>query len=187
MILVSFVTTGIKSFTCELRLTTIQRWAWVQLGWRGHILQYLSSWCTTGSVIERQEIVRPAVQALHTVLFSLGAWWILNCVFFFFPVWFSHLHGKIFLVCLDFHCVDNIKGSGMGCGEKGVCSLVKCMFWCLFDSRGQRLMSLHAQSERPSYFSSIDTETSDGVSRYNDIEHFSSSISSYVHDKPAAC
>lgn len=37
---------------------------------------------------------------------------------FLFPVWISHLHGKIFLVCLDFHCVDNIKGSGMGCGKR---------------------------------------------------------------------
>lgn len=55
---------------------------------------------------------------------------------FLFPVWISHLHGKIFLVCLDFHCVDNIKGSGMGCGKKGVCSLPKCMF----------LMSLQQQS-----------------------------------------
>lgn len=35
-----------------------------------------------------------------------------------FPVWISYLHGKIFLVCLDFHCVDNIKGAGMGCGKR---------------------------------------------------------------------
>lgn len=32
--------------------------------------------------------------------------------------------------------MDNIKGSGMGCGEKGVCSLPKCMFGCLVDSLG---------------------------------------------------
>lgn len=51
---------------------------------------------------------------------------------FLFPVWISHLHGKIFLVCLDFHCVDNIKGSGMGCGKRecAVC-LSACFDVCL--------------------------------------------------------
>ena len=51
---------------------------------------------------------------------------------FLFPVWISHLHGKIFLVCLDFHCVDNIKGSGMGCGKRecAVC-LSACFYVCL--------------------------------------------------------
>lgn len=32
--------------------------------------------------------------------------------------------------------MDNIKGSGMGCGEKGVCSSLKYMFGGLVDSIG---------------------------------------------------
>lgn len=187
MILVFFRTTGIKSFICEPRLTTFQRWAWVQLGWRGHILQYLSSWCTAGSIIERQKVVRPAMQALHRVLFSLGTRWILNCVFFFFPVWFSHLHGKIFLVCLDFHCVDNIKGSGMGCGKRecavwlsacfDVCLTAVVSGWCHYMCKVKG-HPLSLQFTR---------KPANSIPRYNDMERFSSSISSYVHDKPAAC
>ena len=129
-------------FVRQLPLTMILRWGWVQRRSRGHILQYLSSWCTAGSIIERQDIVGLAAQALYRVLFSLGAWWILNCIFFLFPVWISHLHGKIFLVCLDFHCVDNIKGSGMGCGKRecavclsacfDVCSTALVSGWCQY-------------------------------------------------------
>lgn len=161
MILVFFITTGIKSFICEPRLTTIQRWAWVQLGWRGHILQYLSSWCTAGSIIERQEVVKPAMQALHRVLFSLGTRWILNCAFFLFSCMVFTFAWKNLSCVFGFPLCGQHKGLWDGMWEKGVCSLVKCMFWCLFDSRGQRLMSLHVQSERPSSFSSIHAETSE--------------------------
>ena len=75
-------------------------------------------YCSEERLIERQELVRLAAPVLHTVIF-FGR--IVNLelhIWLFLTVWISHLHGKIFLVCLGFHCVDNIKDSGIGCGRR---------------------------------------------------------------------
>lgn len=65
---------------------------------------------------------------------------------FLFPVWISHLHGKNLSCVLGFPLCGQHKGRWDGMWEKGVCSMPKCMFWCLFDSLGQWLMSVHTQS-----------------------------------------
>lgn len=65
---------------------------------------------------------------------------------FLFPVWITHLHGKNLSCVLGFPLCGQHKGRWDGMWEKGVCSTLKCMFWCLFDSLGQWLMSVHTQS-----------------------------------------
>lgn len=106
----------------ECPLTMSLRLVGVQLRSKGHIPQFLSCWYTAGSIIKGRRM--SGWQRGHfsqpCFLWALGESW---TAYFLFPVWISHLHGKIFLVCLDFHCVDNIKGSGMGCGKR------ECALW----------------------------------------------------------
>lgn len=65
---------------------------------------------------------------------------------FLFPVWISHLHEENLSCVFGFPLCGQHKGLWDGMWEKGVCSLPKCIFWCLFDSLGQWLMSVHTQS-----------------------------------------
>lgn len=136
--LTSLVCSGSHSYVCQPRLTTIQRLAWVQLRARGHILQYLSCWCSAGSVIERQEVVGAgSASTLQRIVF-FGRVMNLQLHIFRLPVWISHLHGGTFLVCLDFHCGQH-KGLWDGMWEQGgcaacfgVCLTASVSGWCRF-------------------------------------------------------
>lgn len=134
--LTSLACSGSHSYVCQPRLTTIQRLAWVQLRVRGHILQYLSCWCSAGSVIERQEVVGAGSASTSQRIVFFGRVMNLQLHIFRLPVWISHLHGGTFLVCLDFHCGQH-KGIWDGMWEQwgcaacfGVCLTASVCGWC---------------------------------------------------------
>lgn len=123
MILVFFATTGIKSFI--LRTQTYHNSevsvgsARMKRSYPSVFFKLMYCWqhnwkaggCQASDASTSSSIVffgRMMNLELRVFLFS--------CMVFTFA-W------KIFLVCLDFHCVDNIKGSGMGCGKR------ECAVW----------------------------------------------------------